>query len=88
MASSLPVVATQVGSIPAFIKDAALLVPPKQAAPLAGAVRELLENPGLRQDLIHRGMALACDNTLEQRAGELVAQIEDWLDSGAGALSQ
>ena len=88
MGSSLPVVATQVGSIPAFIGDAAILVPPKNTVALAGAVRELLENPGLRQNLIRRGMALVHDNTLEQRAGEMVSLIEGWLESGAGALGE
>jgi len=88
MASSLPVVATEVGSIPAFISDAAVLVPPKNTGALAGAVRELLENPGLRQNLIRRGMALAKNNTLEQRAGEMVSLIEGWLESGAGALGE
>lgn len=83
MASSLPVVATQVGSIPAFISDAAILVPPKKTEALAGAVRELLENPGLRQNLIRRGMALVKNNTLEKRTGELVSNIAHWLETGS-----
>lgn len=87
MASSLPVVATQVGSIPAFISDAALLVPPKNVPALTQAVKSLLTEPDLRQRLIQRGMALARENTLERRAEEMIKQIEHWLDGKAGELT-
>jgi glycosyltransferase involved in cell wall biosynthesis len=81
MASSTPVVATSVGSIPAFIGNAAILVPPKDVTALKQAILELLINPPLRQSLIQNGMALARNNTLEKRAEELVTQIETWLSS-------
>jgi len=80
MASSLPVVATEVGSIPAYIGDAAVLVPPKNVSALTQAVKDLLTHPDLRQKLIQKGMALARDNTLEKRAEEMVNQIERWLE--------
>jgi glycosyltransferase involved in cell wall biosynthesis len=79
MASSVPVVATRVGSIPAFIDDAAILVPPKQVPALARAVEDLLTDPHLRQQLIQKGMDLAQNNTLEKRAEEMITHIERWL---------
>jgi glycosyltransferase involved in cell wall biosynthesis len=81
MASGLPVVATRVGSIPAFIDGAALLVPPKQAQALSEAIKDLLTNPHLRQELIASGLKLAQANTLEKRSHELVFQMKKWLIS-------
>jgi glycosyltransferase involved in cell wall biosynthesis len=79
MASSMPVVATSVGSIPSFVGGAAVLVPPKQVDSLTDAVRGLLTNPELRRRLIRRGMELAKNNTLERRAKELVERVENWV---------
>jgi glycosyltransferase involved in cell wall biosynthesis len=82
MASSLPVVATKVGSVPAFISGAAVLIPRKNVPALTQAVKDLLTMPDLRQKLIREGMVLARDNTLEKRAEEMVTRIEQWLDFG------
>lgn len=79
MASSTPVVATAVGSIPAFAKDSALLVPPKDVFALTGALRSLLLDSSIRQKLIRQGALLAQNNTLEKRAEELVQKIQNWL---------
>jgi glycosyltransferase involved in cell wall biosynthesis len=81
MGSSLPVVATEVGSIPAFIQGAAQLVPPRQPAALADAINALLANPNLRQQLIRKGMALARANTLEKRGEEMIEHMRAWLES-------
>ena len=82
MASSLPVVATEVGSIPAFAGDAALLVPPKSPAKLTDALRRMLNDSALRQQLIRAGMKLARQNTLEQRADELLRHVQAWISRG------
>lgn len=79
MASSLPVVATRVGSIPAYIEDAAELVPPKDPAALAEGVIRLLQNPARRRSLILEGRRLAKANTLEQRAEEMVRCISEFI---------
>lgn len=79
MASSTPVVATQVGSIPAFVGDAALLVPPKDIDALTDALKTVMTDKELRKKMIPKGMALAKNNTLEKRAEELITQMEDWL---------
>jgi glycosyltransferase involved in cell wall biosynthesis len=79
MASSVPVIATTVGSIPSYISDTALLVPPKDPVALAQCVKKLLTNPMLRQILIQKGMQLARLNTLERRSEEMTAHIQKWI---------
>jgi glycosyltransferase involved in cell wall biosynthesis len=53
MAAGLPVVATAVGGIPELVADGetGLLVPPGDADALAGALRRLVADPGLRRRL-------------------------------------
>lgn len=55
MASSRPVVASNVGGLPYIIEHekSGLLVPPADPAVLAGAILRLLDAPGLRQALGH-----------------------------------
>lgn len=79
MANSLPVVATWVGSIPAFVEGAAVLVQPANPASLAEGVTKLIHDPGLRQQLITRGRQLALYNTLEIQAKSMVKHMEAWL---------
>lgn len=83
MAHSLPVVATTVGSIPHYLDGAAELVPPRDANALAAAVARLLTTPSLRQRLIRKGFALARENTLEARTGEMVRHIEAWVEKNS-----
>ena len=84
MANSLPVVSTSVGSIPSFISDAAVLVPPKDVIALFKAIKKLIINPELRQRLIVKGQELARANTMDARVREMVKNIEQWLLSSAG----
>ncbi|MDE3019497.1 MAG: glycosyltransferase family 4 protein [Nitrospirota bacterium] len=49
MDAGLPIVASRVGGIPGLVEaDNGLLVPPEDPAALAGAIRELLADPGRR----------------------------------------
>jgi glycosyltransferase involved in cell wall biosynthesis len=80
MANSLPVVATRVGSIPAFVEKAAELVQPRDAAQLANAISRLIQYGERRQMLIREGRKLALENTLERRSFEMIAQIQNYLD--------
>lgn len=79
MAHSVPVVATTVGSIPAFVEDAAELVPPGQASALAESISKLIHDPSLRRKLISRGLELARGNTLEIQAEEMTSIMKDWI---------
>lgn len=51
MASRTPVVATTGGALPEVVGDSGLLVPPGDGPALAGALRRLLDDPGLRDHL-------------------------------------
>lgn len=75
MANSLPVVATNVGSIPDYIGSSALVVEPRNPSAIANAITELLQNPKKRQSLIKSGFQLAKENTLEKRSKEMVEAI-------------
>jgi glycosyltransferase involved in cell wall biosynthesis len=61
MRAGLPIAATAVGGIPAAAPDGecALLVPPRDAAALAGAVERLLDEPALASCLSERAAARA-----------------------------
>ena len=79
MAHGLPVVATRVGSIPAFVEDAAELVEPHNSLDLAEAITRLVHDPRRRQYLIAEGQKLANENTLDKRAKEMMQQIQTYL---------
>ena len=53
MASSLPIIATPAGDVPAMIRDGhtGVMVPPENAALLASAIVALLRNPAERKRL-------------------------------------
>lgn len=82
MAHSTPVIATTVGSIPLFLKDeeTALLVEPNNVPALKAAIRRMIEDAALRRRLIAQGREIVRDNTLENRAGEIVRHLTEWID--------
>lgn len=81
MAHSLPVVATQVGSIPHFLthEQNAWLVPATDTRTLTDSIKALIDSPPLRQQIIRGGRVLAKENTLETRSRELYNSLMDWL---------
>lgn len=79
MASGLPVIATSVGSIPAYIEGASLIIPPKDSLSMTIALKRLLTDTKLRMDLIQAGYKLARGNTLEKRGAEMIADLEKYL---------
>lgn len=60
MAEGLPVVATSVGGTPEFIthEKNGLLVPPDQPSILAKSIRQLLDNPQMREEIGNAGYEL------------------------------
>ena len=57
MAAGLPLIATPIGAIPDAVRDGeeGIIVPPRDAAALAAALKRLLEDPALRQRMGERG---------------------------------
>lgn len=81
MAHSLPVIATRVGSIPAFVEGAAELVEPGDVDGLVEAISRVLHQPGIRKTMIERGYLLAKGNTLEAQVKPLVTKMQTWLET-------
>lgn len=84
MANSVPVIASRVGSIPAFIEGAAELVQPGQVEALVNAITKLIYHREVRQNLIIRGLKLAQANTLEIQVDAMVRKMKSWLETRDG----
>lgn len=83
MASSTPVIATTVGSIPYFLTDRkdVLLVSPDTPDDIANAIEELSNDEKLREELIKNGLKLAASNTLEVQSKKMVGIMKEYLDA-------
>jgi glycosyltransferase involved in cell wall biosynthesis len=55
MATGLPVITSNVSSLPEVVGDAALLIDPLDAKSIADAIARVLSEPALRADLVKRG---------------------------------
>ncbi|AQL43319.1 hypothetical protein BV210_11725 [Halorientalis sp. IM1011] len=78
MARGLPVVATRVGGIPAFVRDGenGLLVKPGNRNDLRSAIGRLLEDDELRADLATASLDTASTVTFSEQGGRLVDELE------------
>jgi glycosyltransferase involved in cell wall biosynthesis len=56
MASGTPVITSDLSSLPEVVGDAALLIDPYDADAIADAMRRVLLDSDLRDDLRHRGL--------------------------------
>jgi glycosyltransferase involved in cell wall biosynthesis len=59
MASGTPVITSNVSSLPEVAGDAAMLIDPYQTDAIAGAMRRVLMDDRLRDDMRERGLARA-----------------------------
>jgi glycosyltransferase involved in cell wall biosynthesis len=76
MACGAPVVASNRTSIPEVVGEAGLLCDPDSPVELAGALRRVLEEPGLAEALRHRGLARAERFSWSSTAAALQAALE------------
>jgi glycosyltransferase involved in cell wall biosynthesis len=86
MACGTPVVASNTSSIPEVAGDAALLVDPLDAGALAEAVRRLLEDAGLRRELIARGLRRAQRFSWEEAARRVLDVYRAAVEDAPGAV--
>lgn len=70
MACGVPVISTTGGALPEVVGDAGILVQPANSAALAGAMRELLNNPLRAQKLGIKGYKRVLKHFTWQRAAE------------------
>ena len=76
----VPVVATRVGGLPEMLDDgdSALLVPPEDPSTLACALRRVLGDAGLRQQLASGGLRVAADHswpTIAERTATVLQKL-------------
>jgi glycosyltransferase involved in cell wall biosynthesis len=55
MAAGVPVITSNVSSLPEVVGDAAVLIDPMDAGAIADAMARLLDDDGMRRDLVRRG---------------------------------
>jgi len=80
MASGTPVVTSNVSSLPEVVGDAALLVDPRDAEAIAGAVQRILTDNDLRRSLVQKGLGRAHEFSWERS----VRRIRDvYMEAGA-----
>jgi glycosyltransferase involved in cell wall biosynthesis len=72
----VPVITSNVTSMPEVAGDAALLVNPFQPSSIAAAMKSIAENESLRQDLIRKGMDRKNEFTWQRTADLLWESIE------------
>jgi glycosyltransferase involved in cell wall biosynthesis len=72
MACGIPVVASNISSMPEVAGEAALLIDPYDVAALAEALRRLLTDEALRADLVSRGFRQVADFTWTRAARQLI----------------
>jgi phosphatidylinositol alpha-mannosyltransferase len=83
MAAGVPVVASAVPGYRLVLpEEAGVLVPPGEPGALAGALRRLLDDPGLRAQLGRHGREAAWRYDWSRVASEIVAVYEDVLGAG------
>jgi len=84
MAASLPVVATAVGGLPEVVLDrvTGLLVPAREPAALAGALRELLRSPHLRETFGEAGRKRAEEAFSLERTAAIVESVYQQVING------
>jgi glycosyltransferase involved in cell wall biosynthesis len=79
MAAGVPVVATRVGDLETLLDGgrAGVLVPSGNVESMAAALMRVLDDAGLRSDLIAHGREVATRFTLDRSADALLAVLED-----------
>lgn len=76
MAVGVPVVTSQVTSVPEVVEDAALLVDPYNTEDMAYALKQAITNSTLRQQLIAKGLAQAQKFTWQKSAKQILEGLE------------
>jgi glycosyltransferase involved in cell wall biosynthesis len=79
MRRGLPVACSNTTSLPEVAGDAAVTFDPESVTEIAGAIRRLLDDPALREDLARRGRERARRFSWERTARETVAAYREAL---------
>ena len=77
MACGLPVVASFASSLPEVVGDAALMVDPYNINDISRALKEILTNENLRNQLIARGLKRAGEFSWRKTADEYLKVLKN-----------
>jgi glycosyltransferase involved in cell wall biosynthesis len=81
MACGSPVLASNTTSLPEAIEDAGILVNPHKTNEIVGAMKKILQDKGLREHLISRGLERAKSFTWRHTAERVLAVYKGELDT-------
>ncbi len=81
MASEVPVITSNVSSLPEVAGDAALLVAPKDKESIAEQMHKILSNENLRKELVHKGKIQCRKFTWQDSADRLYEIYKEVLNS-------
>jgi glycosyltransferase involved in cell wall biosynthesis len=86
MACGIPIIATKVAGIPYVIKDGhnGLLVNPASPAEICLAMERLINDSGLRKQLITNGISAVKNHTLEAERSRIILSIGEFVDQSRG----
>jgi len=76
MACGIPVITSNTSCLPEIAETAALLVDPNNTDEIGSAMRQVLSDPELAQELRERGLARAAEFTWEKTARQTIAVYE------------
>jgi glycosyltransferase involved in cell wall biosynthesis len=82
MAAGVPVVASAAGAVPEVVGDAAVLVPPGDAAALAQALAAVLDDSAAREELVKAGRRRAAGFTWAAAGDGLLGLYRDAISTG------
>jgi glycosyltransferase involved in cell wall biosynthesis len=81
MARHTPVITSTSSSLPEVARGAALLVDPDDVEGLRDAIRRLAAEPGLREELVRRGLEVVSSFSWDETARATVAAYEEFATS-------
>jgi len=82
MACGAPVITSNTSSLPEVAGEAAILINPYDVDAISAAMRQVLCDPQLAQDLRERGLARAAQFTWEHTARETMAVYKEFITNG------
>ncbi|MFH1061307.1 MAG: glycosyltransferase family 1 protein [Candidatus Omnitrophota bacterium] len=81
MACGVPVIASNVSSMPEIVRDAGILVDPYKEPEIAQALLDIINNPRLANDLIAKGFKIARNFTWEKTARKTLMLYESMIET-------
>ena len=82
MSCGCPVIGANTGGNPEVVQNAAMLLEPMDTSGLEGAIRRVIADPALRDDLARRGLRRAADFGWEKSAARTLALLHELYEGG------